>query len=107
MTRESVAPFVVRVASIAAPATVQDGGRPGAMHAGVPPGGALVPELLARANRALGNRWDAPALESLGGLALVRDEGPLTLSIDGRALHAPAATVLEVPRPAQHRVQYI
>jgi 5-oxoprolinase (ATP-hydrolysing) subunit C len=50
--------------------TVQDLGRRGHMHEGVPPGGALVPELLVAANRAAGNRDDAPALEILGQLAI-------------------------------------
>ena len=43
---------VLEVVRIAGLATIQDGGRPGRMHEGIPPGGALVPELLARANRA-------------------------------------------------------
>lgn len=48
--------------------TVQDLGRRGHMHEAVPPGGALVGELLVAANRAIGNRDDAPAIEVLGQL---------------------------------------
>ena len=43
--------------------TVQDGGRPGAVHLGVPRGGACDPTGLAVANLLLGNPLDAPALE--------------------------------------------
>ena len=42
----------LEVLGASGPALVQDGGRSGHMHHGVPPGGALVPEWLAAANRA-------------------------------------------------------
>lgn len=58
---------VVRAAGLC---TVQDRGRRGHMHEAVPPGGALVPELLAAANRAVGNPDDAPAIEVLGRLTV-------------------------------------
>lgn len=50
--------------------TVQDLGRRGHMHEAVPPGGALVRELLVAANRSLGNADDAPAVEVLGQLVV-------------------------------------
>jgi 5-oxoprolinase (ATP-hydrolysing) subunit C len=50
--------------------TVQDLGRHGRMHQAVPPGGALVPELLVAANRAAGNRDGAAAIEVLGRLVV-------------------------------------
>jgi 5-oxoprolinase (ATP-hydrolysing) subunit C len=50
--------------------TVQDLGRRGHMHEGVPPGGALVPELLSAANLSAGNRHDAAAIEVLGQLVV-------------------------------------
>lgn len=50
--------------------TVQDLGRRGHMHEAVPPGGALVPELLVAANRAAGNPDGAPAIEILGQLTV-------------------------------------
>ena len=56
------------------------------MHEGVPPGGALVPELLARANFAVGNRWDAPAIEVFGALTLALREGSPRLATEGGAL---------------------
>ena len=49
-------------------AWVQDGGRPGRMAQGVPPGGPLAPTLLARANVAVGNSPDAPAIELLSAI---------------------------------------
>jgi 5-oxoprolinase (ATP-hydrolysing) subunit C len=50
--------------------TVQDLGRRGHMHEAVPPGGALVSELLVLANRRAGNPDDAPAIEVLGSLTV-------------------------------------
>jgi allophanate hydrolase subunit 2 len=50
--------------------TVQDLGRRGHMHEAVPPGGALVPELLALANRNAGNPDDVPAIEVIGQLVV-------------------------------------
>jgi biotin-dependent carboxylase-like uncharacterized protein len=61
----------IAVARVAGLATIQDGGRPGRMHEGIPPGGALVPDLLARANRAVGNAPDAPAIELFGSMTIV------------------------------------
>ncbi|HEY6458522.1 MAG TPA: hypothetical protein VIY73_00175, partial [Polyangiaceae bacterium] len=61
---------MIRVASISGLATVQDAGRRGHMHEGVPIGGALVPELLARANAAAGNPPDTAAIELTGRLAI-------------------------------------
>ena len=44
--------------------TVQSRPRVGLRHQGVPGGGAADPLSLALANRLVGNRWDAPALEA-------------------------------------------
>ena len=63
------------VVSSAGPNSIQDLGRHGHMHEGVPPGGAAVPSLLVAANRAIGNREDAPAIEVLGRLVLRDDRG--------------------------------
>lgn len=69
--------------------TVQHLGSRGRMHEAIPPGGALVPDLLAAANRAVGNDDGAPGLEILGQL-VVRALAPQRVSIDGdpRSLHA-------------------
>ena len=64
--------------------TVQDLGRPGRMHEAVPPGGALVPDRLIAANRAVRNPDDAPALEILGQLT-IRAERPLRVATDSLA----------------------
>lgn len=61
--------------------TVQDLGRLGHMHEGVPHGGALVPDLLVRANRLAGNRDDAAAIEVQGRL-VVTATTPMTVATD-------------------------
>jgi 5-oxoprolinase (ATP-hydrolysing) subunit C len=61
--------------------TVQDLGRRGHMHEAVPPGGALVGELLVVANRAVGNHDDAPAIEVLGQL-VVRATADIVVASD-------------------------
>jgi biotin-dependent carboxylase-like uncharacterized protein len=53
--------------------TVQDLGRPGHMHEGLAPGGALVPELLTAANRRARNPDDAAAIEVMGALTVRAD----------------------------------
>lgn len=56
--------------------TVQDRGRPGLAHLGVPRGGALDPPAAALANRLVGNGPDAAVLEvTLGGLEMRASEG--------------------------------
>jgi allophanate hydrolase subunit 2 len=57
------------------PISIQDLGRSGHMHEGVPPGGAAVPSRLVAANRAVGNHDDAPAIEVLGRLVVRDDHG--------------------------------
>jgi biotin-dependent carboxylase-like uncharacterized protein len=61
---------VIEVIAAAGLAVVQDGGRPGHMHEGVPRGGALVPEQLARANAAARNPQSAAAIEVFGAITL-------------------------------------
>lgn len=68
--------------------TVQDFGRAGRMHEGLPHGGALVRALLARANRAVGNPDDAAAIEVLGRL-VVRAEA----RVDVATSSAPARSL--------------
>jgi biotin-dependent carboxylase-like uncharacterized protein len=74
---------VITVVAVSGLATVQDGGRRGHMHEGVPPGGPLVPELLARANAAVGNEDDEAALELFGAITLAATAGTLVASDDG------------------------
>jgi biotin-dependent carboxylase-like uncharacterized protein len=77
---------MITVVSVSGLVTVQDGGRPGRMHQGVPPGGPLVPELLARANAAVGNDANEAGLEVFGSIALTGSSlagGVLVSSDDG------------------------
>jgi biotin-dependent carboxylase-like uncharacterized protein len=74
---------VITIVAVSGLATVQDGGRPGHMHEGVPRGGPLVPELLARANAAVGNEALEAGLELFGGLSLTGPAGTQVASDDG------------------------
>jgi len=76
---------VVRAAGLC---TVQDLGRRGHMHEAVPPGGALVPELLVNANRAAGNHAGAPAVEVLGQLVVRATVNLVVASSEPRVLRA-------------------
>ncbi|RKH90526.1 biotin-dependent carboxyltransferase [Corallococcus sp. AB045] len=98
----------IEIVGLGAPATVQDGGRPGVMHHGVPPGGAWVPELLVAANRAVGNAPGAAALEAFGRLELRAQGRDVRVSVDGEApsVLADGAT-LTVPAPTRHAVRYV
>ncbi|MEV8441597.1 biotin-dependent carboxyltransferase family protein [Actinosynnema sp. NPDC051121] len=69
-------------------ALVQDLGRPGHAHLGVPPSGALDPGSLRLANRLVGNPEDAACLEVLlGGLSL-RANASCTVAVTGPATPA-------------------
>jgi allophanate hydrolase subunit 2 len=83
---------IERVAGLCA---IQDGGRRGHMHEGVPRGGALVPELLARANRLACNAWGAPAIEIFGSMRVVADGALVAATENGAIDLAPgvAATI--------------
>ncbi|WP_298913134.1 biotin-dependent carboxyltransferase family protein [uncultured Algimonas sp.] len=68
--------------------TVQDAGRPGHRHLGIPRSGAADRLSFAVANHLVGNAWDAPALEcALGGLHL-RFETEATIAITGAHMGA-------------------
>jgi 5-oxoprolinase (ATP-hydrolysing) subunit C len=95
--------LVTRVVGVA---TVQDGGRPGHMHEGVPPGGALVPELLARANAAVRNGAGAAAIESFGTLMLEAQQEAVVASDDGIAHVLAAGASLTVASDGA-RVRYV
>lgn len=69
---------MIRIEHVAGLATIQDLGRPGRMHEGLAPGGALVPELLVEANRSVGNLDGAPAIELFGRIR-IRAETAITL----------------------------
>lgn len=62
---------------------VQDLGRAGSMHLGVPPSGALDPAALALANRLVGNPDSAAGLEILLGGARLRVDRSVRLAVTG------------------------
>jgi biotin-dependent carboxylase-like uncharacterized protein len=96
---------VVRIAGVA---TVQDAGRPGWMHQGVPPGGALVPELLARANLAVGNRWGAAAIELVGAIELAARGGDVVIATSsGEVKTLPDGEASRLPAAREARVGYV
>jgi biotin-dependent carboxylase-like uncharacterized protein len=96
---------VTRVAGLA---TVQDLGRPGHMHEGVPPSGALAPELLARANLAAGNAASAAGIEVIGAMTLVAREASVTVATeDGAARVLEVGDSLAVAPAAGARVRYL
>ncbi|MFJ5277678.1 biotin-dependent carboxyltransferase family protein [Streptomyces parvulus] len=91
--------------------TVQDAGRPGHAHLGVPRSGALDAPAMRLANRLLGNDPDSAVLETtLTGCALRPDRGvtvavggaPCPVTVDGRPaawgapVRVPAGSVLDV-----------
>lgn len=61
---------VMRVLAPGVASSVRDGGRPGLAHIGCPRGGAVDLASLELANRLVGNREHAPAIETSGGLVL-------------------------------------
>ncbi|WNZ63781.1 hypothetical protein QEG98_08810 [Myxococcus sp. MxC21-1] len=95
------------ITGVGAPVTVQDAGRPGKMHHGVPPGGPLVPELLALANLAVGNASGTAALEAFGRLELRARGRSVRVSMDGHALTLADGERLTVPAPESTSVRYV
>ena len=76
----------LEVTRAAAIALLVDGGRPGRMHEGVPPGGPLVRSLLARANASAGNAPDACAVEVTGTIEVTARGGSVIVADDASGL---------------------
>jgi biotin-dependent carboxylase-like uncharacterized protein len=72
-------------------ALIQDLGRPGHAHLGVPPSGALDPPALRLANRLVGNPEDAAGLECLFGGLRLRAGQSCTVAVTGPAVRVLAA----------------
>ena len=90
---------MLTIISVSGLAWVVDAGQPGRMHEGIPPGGPLVPELFAAANRAQGNDARAPALEVHGRLVADLDGETLeTISAPLRVGYLAVPGGLVVPR---------
>ncbi|HEV8462820.1 MAG TPA: hypothetical protein VGQ38_19180, partial [Gaiellaceae bacterium] len=78
--------------------TVQDRGRPGFAHLGVPPSGAADANALEVGNHLVGNAPSAAALEAtLNGPAL-RFDGPATVALTGAETRAPRGVCVFVER---------
>lgn len=85
---------MIVVEHVAGLATFQDLGRPGRMHEGLAVGGALVPEMLIAANRAVGNADQAPAIELLGRMR-VRVATPQTVAFGAHLVEAAGELQIE------------
>jgi biotin-dependent carboxylase-like uncharacterized protein len=95
------------VLAVAPGATLQDAGRSGWLHAGVPPSGPLDATAHAAANLAVGNDPRAAALEVPLGPLRFAAFGELTISIDGeKALSLGDGAELLVP-PCERAVRYV
>ena len=75
--------------------TVQDLGRAGLAHLGVPAAGAVDADALRRANRLVGNRPDAAALEVTAVGPELVFESDATVAVHDRAVFVPAGRVLD------------
>jgi biotin-dependent carboxylase-like uncharacterized protein len=92
-------------------ATIQDLGRAGYAHLGVPLSGAADPSSLSLANRLVGNPEEAAGLELTFGGAALRFGAPAWIAVTGAPLpvrpgtmnapfHVPAGTVMELGTPS-------
>jgi KipI family sensor histidine kinase inhibitor len=81
-------PFSLEVVSPGVQLLVQDGGRPGHLAEGVAASGVADRQALRTANRAVGNRVGAAALELAGGGAVLRFTGAGVLALAGAAADA-------------------
>lgn len=97
----------VEVVARTGPAWVQDRGRPGQIHAGVPGGGAWVPEGLARANLLVGNTPESAAIEACGPLTLRAVGGPVILGAGGALVRVLPGETWSWRGPAPWRVGYV
>ncbi|SEO51545.1 5-oxoprolinase subunit C family protein [Actinacidiphila rubida] len=79
------APAALRVVRAGPLTTVQDLGRPGYAHLGVPRSGALDPPALLLANRLVGNAPGAAVLETTAGGCAVRAARPAVVAVTGAA----------------------
>lgn len=88
-------------------AFIEDGGRRGRLHQGVPISGALLPSALARANLAVGNEPGAAAIERYGALRVTARIDTLVASEDGRAHRLRPGESLDVDWHGEARAGYV
>lgn len=87
---------------------VEDGGRVGHLHEGVPPSGALLPGRLARANALLGNAAGAAGIERYGALRLGAAGATLELATDeGRTVRLRAGEHVDLDWHGGARAGYV
>lgn len=114
--------MTLSIRAVGASVLVQDAGRTGWAHLGVPRSGALDGPALALANRLVGNSADAACLEVLlGGLACSTDTGlwiavtgaRCRVEVDGRprdfgaAVRLPAGSTLRLGTPLEGLRSYV
>ena len=114
--------MTLEVREVGVSTTVQDRGRPGWAHLGVPRSGALDSPAAALANRLVGNDPDDACLEVvLGGLVLTSDDASWVavtgarcrVEVDGRArefaaaVRLPSGGVLRLGRPESGLRTYV
>jgi biotin-dependent carboxylase-like uncharacterized protein len=87
--------------------TIQDRGRFGLAHLGVPRAGALDAPAAALANRVVGNDPDAAVLEVLLGGLVLRSSIGRWLAVHGRAVWLPPGEELRVESPATGLRSYV
>jgi biotin-dependent carboxylase-like uncharacterized protein len=78
--------------------TVQDRGRPGLAHLGVPPSGAVDASALELGNRLVGNAPGAAALEATLDGPVLRFDGPATIALTGAETSAPRGVCVSFER---------
>lgn len=114
--------MTLRIDGVGSSVLVQDLGRPGWAHLGVPRSGALDRPAATLANRLVGNRPEDACLEvMLGGLVVRADEGcwvavtgaPCAVIVDGRprefaaAVRLPAGSELRLGTPSEGLRSYV
>jgi biotin-dependent carboxylase-like uncharacterized protein len=105
----------LEVLKVGAIATVQDLGRPGFAHLGVPPSGAVDRPSLRLANRLVGNQEGAAAVEILLGGARLRAHTSMWIAVTGAPCGAAMGTpvqllddeTLTIPPAAEGMATYV
>lgn len=86
---------------------IEDGGREGRLHQGVPPSGALLPAWLARANLAVGNEPGAAGIERYGALRVRARVNTVLATEDGRPHRLRAGESMDLDWHGAARAGYV
>ena len=88
--------------------TIQDRGRPGFGHLGVPPSGAVDPDLAALTNRLVGNPPDAAVIETCGNFVMrLTGAAMVATSSELAPTSMQAGEMVRVRVDADHLWQYV